>query len=121
MIAAILAVAGLARGGRRPRPRPRRGVVQQTHVRRRPHDPALDREPHLRGAAGRLASARVTRNGSGNLVKSSRLDPTNAARAVATLRRPGAKWWPATYKVIWKVVAADGHAQTITITFRVRR
>ena len=71
-------------------------------------------------AVGRLDSVTVTRNGRGNLVASSRIDPAKAARVVATLKRPGARWWPGTYRVTWKVTGADGHRQTLTAGFRVK-
>jgi methionine-rich copper-binding protein CopC len=70
---------------------------------------------------GRLNSVVVTRNGKGNLVRRSRIHARNAARVVATLKRPGARWWPGTYKVTWKVTGADGHKQTLTAGFRVTR
>jgi methionine-rich copper-binding protein CopC len=70
---------------------------------------------------GRLNSVVVTRNGKGNLVRRSRIQAANAARVVATLKRPGARWWPGTYKVTWKVTGADGHKQTLTAGFRVTR
>ena len=68
---------------------------------------------------GRLDAVRVTRNGRGNLVGSSRIDAANASRVVATLKRPGAKWWPGTYRVTWRITGADGHKQTLTAGFRV--
>lgn len=68
---------------------------------------------------GRLTSATVTRNGKGNLVASARIDPTNAARAVATLKRPGRRWQPGAYAITWRAVAADGHAQTLKVSFTV--
>ena len=68
---------------------------------------------------GRLNAVRVTRNGRGNLVGSSRIDAGNAARVVVTLKRPGVKWWPGTYRVTWRITGADGHRQTLTAGFRV--
>jgi methionine-rich copper-binding protein CopC len=70
---------------------------------------------------GRLDRVTVTRNGRGNLVRSSRIAAGNAARVVATLKRPGARWWPGVYRVTWKVTGADGHTQTLTAGFRVVR
>ena len=69
---------------------------------------------------GRLDAVRITRNGKGNFVKSARVDPRNAARVVATLKRPGARYRPGVWKVTWRVTGADGHKQTLSAGFRVR-
>lgn len=70
---------------------------------------------------GRLNGATVTRNGTGNLVKSARIDPANARRVVATLSRPGSRWQPGSYRVTWRITAADGHKQTMVVPFTVKR
>lgn len=70
---------------------------------------------------GRLNGATVTRNGAGNLVKAARIDPANARRVVATLSRPGSSWQPGSYRVIWRITAADGHKQTMVVPFTVKR
>ncbi len=70
---------------------------------------------------GRLNGATVTRNGGGNLVKSARIDPANARRVVATLNRPGKKWQPGSYRVTWRITAADGHKQTLVVPFTVKK
>jgi methionine-rich copper-binding protein CopC len=69
---------------------------------------------------GRIDGVRVTRNGKGDFVKTSRIDPRNAARVVATLKRPGGKGRKGLWKVTWRITGADGHAQTFTAGFRVR-
>jgi len=69
---------------------------------------------------GRIGAVRVTRNGTGNFVKSAQIDPRNAARVVATLKRPGQKYRKGTWRVTWRVTGADGHTQTFTAGFRVR-
>ncbi len=69
---------------------------------------------------GRLNGATVTRNGTGNLVKAAKIDPANARRVVATLNRPGKKWQPGTYRVVWRITAADGHRQTLVVPFTVK-
>lgn len=70
---------------------------------------------------GRLTGATVTRNGKGNLVKTARIDRSNARKVVATLNRPGARWQAGTYRVTWRITAADGHRQTLVVGFTVRR
>lgn len=68
----------------------------------------------------RVSRITVSRNGQGNLVKSARLSPRDASVATVTLKRPGPKKQPGTYRLRWEVVGADGHALTGTITYRVR-
>ncbi len=68
---------------------------------------------------GRLDRVTVTRNGRGDFVKSSGIDPRNAARVVAVLKRPGAKARKGQWKVTWRVTSADGHKQVLTAAFRV--
>ncbi len=70
---------------------------------------------------GRLNGVTVTRNGKGNLVKTARIDRSNARRVVATLKRPGRKWQPGTYRVKWRITAADGHRQTLVVQFKVKK
>ena len=69
---------------------------------------------------GRIDAVRITRNGAGNFVKGSQVDPRNAARVVATLKRPGPKFRKGLWKVTWRVTSADGHKQVLTAGFRVR-
>lgn len=68
---------------------------------------------------GKLNAVTITRNGRGSFVKSSTIDPRNAARVVATLVRPGARYRPGVWRVTWRVTGADGHKQTLTAGFRV--
>ncbi len=70
---------------------------------------------------GRLGAMRVTRNGAGNLVKSARISPRNAAAAVVTLKRPGPKAQNGAYRLRWTVTHADGHVQSGIVRFTVRR
>ncbi|MGD9573080.1 MAG: copper resistance protein CopC [Thermoleophilia bacterium] len=70
---------------------------------------------------GRLGAMRVTRNGAGNLVRSARISPRNAARAVITLKRPGPKAQKGAYRLKWTVTHADGHVQSGIVRFTVRR
>lgn len=69
---------------------------------------------------GRIDAVRITRNGAGNFVKGSQIDPRNAARVVATLKRPGGKYRKGLWRVTWRITGADGHKQTFTAGFRVR-
>jgi methionine-rich copper-binding protein CopC len=71
-------------------------------------------------AVGRLDTVRITRNGRGNFVKSAQIDPRNASRVVAVLKRPGAKGRKGTWRVTWRITSADGHKQVLTAGFRVR-
>ena len=71
-------------------------------------------------AVGRLDKVTITRNGKGNFTKSAQIDPRNAARVVATLKRPGPKFRKGLWKVTWRVTSADGHKQVLTAGFRVR-
>jgi methionine-rich copper-binding protein CopC len=69
---------------------------------------------------GRVDGVRITRNGRGDFTKGARIDPRNAARVVATLKRPGKRYRAGLWKVTWRVTGADGHRQTLTAGFRVR-
>jgi methionine-rich copper-binding protein CopC len=69
---------------------------------------------------GRLDRVTITRNGTGNFVKAAGIDPRNAARVVATIRRPGVRFRKGLWKVTWRVTSADGHKQVLTAGFRVR-
>jgi methionine-rich copper-binding protein CopC len=69
---------------------------------------------------GRLDRVTITRNGRGNFVKRAAIDPRNAARVVAVLKRPGGKARTGVWKVTWRVTSADGHRQVVTAGFRVR-
>ena len=69
---------------------------------------------------GRLDTVTITRNGRGDFVRSARIDPRNAARVVAVLKRPGGKGRKGLWKVTWRVTSADGHTQVLTAGFRVR-
>ena len=68
---------------------------------------------------GKLNGVTITRNGKGSFVKSSTIDPRNASRVVATLKRPGSRFRPGVWRVTWRVTGADGHKQTLTAGFRV--
>ena len=70
---------------------------------------------------GRLGTFTATRNGEGNLVKSVRISPRNARRAVVSLKRPGPRKQHGTYRVNWRITGDDGHAVKGVISFRVRR
>ena len=69
---------------------------------------------------GRLDKVTITRNGRGNFTRSAQIDPRNAARVVATLKRPGARFRKGLWKVTWRITSADGHKQVLTAGFRVR-
>lgn len=69
---------------------------------------------------GRLDRVTITRNGRGDFVKRTQIDPRNASRVVATLKRPGGKARKGLWKVTWRVTSADGHKQVLTAGFRVR-
>lgn len=69
---------------------------------------------------GRLDKVVITRNGTGNFVKSAQIDPRNSARVVATLKRPGGKARAGVWRVTWRITSADGHKQVLTAGFRVR-
>ncbi|HTI35366.1 MAG TPA: copper resistance protein CopC [Miltoncostaea sp.] len=71
-------------------------------------------------SVGRLDTVTITRNGRGNFVKGSGIDPRNAARVVATLTRPGPRFRKGLWKVTWRITAADGDRQVLTAGFRVR-
>lgn len=71
-------------------------------------------------AVGRLDKVTITRNGKGNFLKSAQIDPRNAARVVAVLKRPGGKARRGAWKVTWRVTSADGHKQVLSAGFRVR-
>jgi len=70
-------------------------------------------------AVGRLDKVTITRDGRGNFVKSAQIDPRNAARVVAVLKRPGGKARKGAWKVTWRITSADGHKQVLTAAFRV--
>ena len=69
---------------------------------------------------GRLDKVAITRNGKGDFGKRAGIDPRNAARVVATIKRPGARFRKGLWKVTWRVTSADGHKQVLTAGFRVR-
>ncbi len=71
-------------------------------------------------AVGRLDKVTISRNGAGNFVKSAQIDPRNASRVVAVLKRPGGKARKGTWRVTWRITSADGHKQVLTAGFRVR-
>ncbi|MGE0029247.1 MAG: copper resistance protein CopC [Thermoleophilia bacterium] len=71
-------------------------------------------------AVGRLDKVTITRNGKGSFVKSAQIDPRNASRVVATLKRPGGKARKGVWKVTWRITSADGHKQVLSAGFRVR-
>ncbi len=70
---------------------------------------------------GRIGKMRVTRGGRGNLVKGAAISRRNARTVMIRLKRPGPRNQPGTYRLRWRVIGADGHALTGTVTFRVRR
>lgn len=65
---------------------------------------------------GRIILVTATDAAGKNHVVSAKMDPRNASRVLARTRdsRPGR------YRVQWKVVATDGHAQAGTYTFTVK-
>jgi copper resistance protein C len=69
---------------------------------------------------GRLGTMRVTRNRAGDLVRSARIAPGNARRAVITLKRPGPRKQAGLYRLTWRVTSADGHPVSGVVVFRVR-
>jgi methionine-rich copper-binding protein CopC len=70
---------------------------------------------------GKLGKVTATRNGQGDLVKSARTMPRNAAKVVVTLKRPGPKKQAGTYRVGWRITSDDGHPVSGVVTFRVKR
>jgi methionine-rich copper-binding protein CopC len=70
---------------------------------------------------GRLGRVTATRNGQGDLVKSARTAPRDAAVVVVRLKRPGPKKQAGTYTVRWRIISDDGHPVSGVVTFRVRR
>jgi methionine-rich copper-binding protein CopC len=69
----------------------------------------------------RAKSAKATRNRKGNLVKGVGLAKGDARKVVITLKRPGPKSQPGTYRVAWAVTGGDGHTVSGLVTFRVGR
>jgi methionine-rich copper-binding protein CopC len=67
-------------------------------------------------AIGRVIFVTATDAAGKNHVVSAKMDPAKASRVLARTRdsRPGR------YRVQWKVVATDGHAQAGTYTFTVK-
>ena len=70
---------------------------------------------------GKLGAVTATRNGQGGLLKSARTLPTNAAKVVVRLKRPGPKKQAGTYRVSWRITSDDGHPVSGVVTFRVKR
>lgn len=71
-------------------------------------------------AIGRVGNVRITRDGRGNYTKAARLAPGNARRVVVTLKNVAASAQKGTYRIVWNITGADGHAQKGVIAFRVR-
>lgn len=70
---------------------------------------------------GRVRGVVVRREGGPNLVRRARTHPRDAARVVATLKRPGRRWQPGSYRAGWRVVGEDGHTVGGVLRFRVTR
>lgn len=66
---------------------------------------------------GRVTFVKVTDSKGADHVVTAGLDPKSAARVLAKTRN---RLTPGAYRATWKVVAADGHAQSGAFAFRVR-
>lgn len=66
---------------------------------------------------GVVTSVRVLDAKNVNHAVAARRDPRNAARVVVRTRNPTA----GAYRVLWKVVATDGHAESGVFRFRVTK
>lgn len=67
----------------------------------------------------RAGTTTMTRNGSGQLVKSAKVSRANSRTVVLALKRPGPRKWAGVYRLTWRVTGADGHALRGVIVYRV--
>lgn len=67
---------------------------------------------------GRVTFVKVTDAKGADHVVTAGIDPARASRVLAKTKD---RLTPGTYRATWKVVAADGHSQSGTFAFRVRR